>query len=202
MQSQKVFLAIDNVAEINMDEAKRNLQAGYSRGSIVLVSSRSLKVLKYLSINETDCLAMPELNRNEATQLFLYHAHPKKVVDEEVLLHCINQSYLKRYDGGYHYHPLALKVLGSQLAGRDPKEWKLQLKEDVLNPHPIFSILRRSFDELEDEDQLLFMDVALFDIDGDYKKWRDYPIWNFFEWLSMVHGTSVATVKRRVMLLI
>jgi hypothetical protein len=61
------------------------------------------------------------------------------------------------------------------MEARDPKEWELQLNEmDVFNQrlereNPVVSILNRSFDKLMDEDQLLFMDVALFYIRDDYK---------------------------------
>jgi hypothetical protein len=89
---------------------------------------------------------------------------------------------------------LALKVLGGQL-GSDPKEWVDKLNElDPYNPynekvHPIFSILGRSFEILKQEDQFMFMDVAIY-----------FPQlqFNVFEWLSMVHGKSLCVIKQKV----
>ena len=183
MKKEKVFLAIDNISDNkSIDEAKKYLQAGYCSGSIVMVTSRALGHLTYLRIDKSACFEMPRLGKDEAMALFLYHAEPRTEVDKKVLNRCIKRCYFSKGNNklrSSHYHPLALKVLGSQLGAEDPKEWKLQLKEvDVFNQrrereNPVFSILRRSFDELKPEDQLLFMDVALFDIGDDYKSWRE-----------------------------
>jgi len=71
---------------------------------------------------------------------------------------------------------------------------------DFLNPfgepqHPVFSILRRSFDVLNPQDQLLFMDVALF---APYIGGCFSLKWNVFEWLGMVHGVSMESVIQQV----
>ena len=81
--------------------------------------------------------------------------------------------------------------MNEQLGGPDTFN-QLQERE-----HPIFSILRRSFDTLKPEDQLLFMDVALF-----YPEEENGVYWscNVFEWLSMVHGVSMDAIMRRVRL--
>jgi hypothetical protein len=60
--------------------------------------------------------------------------------------------------------------------------------------HPIFSILGRSFKSLNEEDQFLFLDVAIFNPNREF--WK-YPI-NLFTWLSKVHGKSIDVIKTRV----
>ena len=72
----------------------------------------------------------------------------------------------------YHYHSLALDILKRELAWiDDSNEWKEQLDtidKDIFNQsnkrnhHPIFSILKTSFNKLDKKDQLLFMDIVLF----------------------------------------
>ena len=47
--------------------------------------------------------------------------------------------------------------------------------------HPVFSILRSSFDSMLEKDQLLFLDVALRFLPSDFKC-------SSSEWLGMVHG--------------
>ncbi|KAG0613627.1 hypothetical protein M758_6G117300 [Ceratodon purpureus] len=223
MQSNKVVLAIDNVSRNSKirEEALKYLRLEYGQGSIVMVTARAVGELEILGILSGSCLAMPELVRDEARALFLYHADPRVEVDEGVVMQCINRCYFGKGDGkgSKHYHPLTLKVLGSQLVGRHPGEWKSQLEEeDVFNQlqeqeNPVFSILRRSFDTLKFEQRMLFMDVALIDIESfsgrDY--WSrithfgfiensDYwSTWyNLFEWLSMVQGISTNEVKKRL----
>ena len=111
----------------------------------------------------------------------------------------------------YHYHPLALEVLGRQLGHINSEPWNVQLDElDAFNQsrerrdqHPVFSILRRSFDAMADEDQLLFMDVAIFCPRlYFYCNLRQGMGGSIFKWLSLVHGESVDVIKRRVRLLL
>ena len=214
MQKQAVFLAIDNVSDNtkSIELAKYLLSAGFDEKSVVIVTARSLDVLKikHLDIDDSDCLEMPELEEEEAKSLFLQHAicdmlpEERNAVDDKIISLCIKRCYFQKHRGGesYHYHPLALKVLGVQLGfdKYDPDRWASQLKEfDTFNPrgeleHPIFSSLRVSFDTLEPSDQLLFLDVAL-----SVPESNEYG-WSVFEWLSMVHGISVSNVMKVVSL--
>ncbi|KAG0613625.1 hypothetical protein M758_6G117100 [Ceratodon purpureus] len=210
MQSKKVVLAIDNVSGNSKicEEALKYLRLEYGQGSIVMVTARALGELENLGIVSGSCLAMPELVRDEARALFLYHADPKDEVDEGVVMQCVNRCHFGKGDGkgSKHYHPLTLKVLGSQLVGRHPGEWTSQLvEEDVFNQlqeqeNPVFSILRRSFDTLKFEQRMLFMDVGVFGFVrfawGDPDEWVTW--YNMFEWLSMVHGISTEELKKRL----
>ena len=213
MQKQAVFLAIDNVTDNikSIEQAKIFLSASFNNGSIVIVTTRSLEVLKlhHLDIDESNCLEMPELQKDEAKSLFMENAicdyETRMEVDDEIIDSCLKRCYFKKGDRkSYHYHPLALKVLGIQLgcSKYDRKKWGIMLEElDLFNlyreeEHPIFSILRKSFDILSSMDRMLFMDVALY--------LPRQEIWDFkmtsFEWLSMVHGTGVHDIMERVRL--
>lgn len=209
---KKVFLAIDNVSDTQqtLDDAKDLLRMGFVKGSIVIVSARSRPQLRNLNLE--DCIPMPELEEGAARSLLLYHAAPSLYlknggkVTEQLMKQCMERCYFGNGDGiNYHYHPLALKVLGGQL-GNDLKEWSEKLNElDPFNQyqeeekdHPIFSILGRSFDILKSEDKFLFMDAAIFFPQRwghGLKLQKDISI---FEWLSMVHGKSPYVIKRRV----
>ena len=204
LHKRRVFLAIDNVYnEKTIEQAKLYLKTRYEPGSIMIVTARSLGLLQNLKIDEKNCIEMPELEEDEAKHLFLYHASPETEVDEEFVLRCVERCYFGKGDGkSYHYHPLALKVLGTQV-GYESEPWNLQFDEmDIFNQlreknHPIFSILRKSFDTLLLEDQLLFMDAALFCPERSFFLREWVPI-NIFDWLSMMHGLSVDVVKKRV----
>lgn len=233
LQSQPIFLAIDNICDTtkSVDQAKMFLEGGFAKGSVIIMTARSLDVLghPYLGIDDDNCLEMPELNEEEAKSLFVKHAifdeKMSSKVDVETICKCLKRCYFDKGDGkSYHYHPLALKVLGMQLgcSEYDKSKWEAMLEEgDTFNlqkegEHPIFSIFRKSYSLLTRDDQMLFMDVVFFlpsrDIDSRFfGNWwekdcvvEDLPFgkrtmkMTSFEWLSMVHSTSVKDIMERV----
>ncbi|KAG0553984.1 hypothetical protein KC19_12G053800 [Ceratodon purpureus] len=200
--TQPMFVALDNVHDDfkALEVAQTYLKASYGSGSIVLVTARSLSVLKKLNLDEGNCLEMPELEENEAETLFLSYADlpSRHEVDEGLLKDCIERCHFLKGDGrSRHYHPLALKVLGQQL-GCNTTKWAAQLRNiDTFNQlkdkrHPVFSILRNSYDSLDRKHQMVFMDLALVVTPG-----YDNPFlgWTRRDMLCVVHEASVEDVK-------
>ncbi|KAG0588935.1 hypothetical protein KC19_2G279700 [Ceratodon purpureus] len=198
-----IFLTLDNMSDqdASIAEVQSYLSARLPSGSIVMVTARSkdwlLRVRPYM--DESKCMQMPELMLEEAKSLFAKScdAEMRSGVDEKLILRCVERCYFQKKDDSKscHYHPLALDVLGRQLSRlTDLNEWVMlldRIDEDIFNQsrennHPIFSILRKSFDGLSPGDQLLFMDVALYlpNKDVNYRK-VEYSV---FEWLGMVHN--------------
>jgi len=231
---RKVLLTIDNVSDVQkiLDDARDLLRMEFPEGSIVIVTARSLAQLVHLNISAQECLGMPNLEEDDARSLFLYHAAPGSYLknaekaNEQLLVECIGRCRFGIGDGiSYHYHPLALKVLGGQF-GNDPEEWVKNLKEvDLFNryqeddeDHPIYSILGISYEKLKREDKFLFMDAAMYTPYQEGYDWYPdlwYPYYgyyapyaqsyqrlynniNVFDWLSIVYGKSVAVIKKRV----
>ncbi|XP_073386640.1 disease resistance protein Roq1 isoform X2 [Physcomitrium patens] len=209
VRRRATFLALDNVSIESLDQAKMYLDADFHKDSMVLVTARSLSILtSHLKINESHCMEMPELEREEATKLFLNHAAPDydsfgdKDHDNDIQ-RCVEEClYSKGENFGSHYHPLALKVLGEQLRSSDPSEWQDVLDEepDKFNllgetTHRVFSVLKRSYNSLREDDQLFFMDVALYT--PEKYIFLEVP-GNIFYWLSMVHNLEVTQVRRRL----
>jgi hypothetical protein len=214
-----VFLALDNVShtQASKGEAKSYLSASLPIGSIVLLTSRTKDTLLYMRpyVEEGNCLEMPELDVQEARSLFCKSSNLELTseVDGELIMRCVRQCHFRKDDGSgsSHYHPLTLDVLGKQLGCIDSREWSVELDKidnDIFNlleesDHPIFSILRRSFDAVSEEDKLLFMDVVLFIPTRFHLAWKKTSIscahkLNVFEWLGMVHGRSTSNVIRGV----
>ncbi|KAG0598142.1 hypothetical protein M758_12G049500 [Ceratodon purpureus] len=200
--TQPIFLALDNVHDDfkTLEVAQTYLKASYGSGSIVLVTARSLSVLKKLNLDEGNCLEMPELEENEAKTLFLSYADlpSRHEVDEGLLNDCIERCHFLKGDGrSRHYHPLALKVLGQQL-GCNTTKWAAQLCNiDTFNQlkdrrHPVFSILRNSYDSLDRRLQMVFMDLALLVTDA-----YDDPHtgWTRRDMLCKVHEAAVEDMK-------
>ena len=200
IEKQAIFLAIDNVTDsIEVIKQAQLLSTRLHKKNIVIVTSRALEVLKgrQLGMNENSLLEMPELEKEEAKALFIGNALPEYIgmsdVDE-IVNRCLEQCYFGKGDGkNYHYHPLALEVLGKQFGGMEynREKWARELeKVDVFNrkrdkEHPLFGILRKSFESLWDVDKMLFMDVALF----LPKLGRGFV--SPYKWLSMIYeGTE------------
>ncbi|KAG0611358.1 hypothetical protein M758_7G135500 [Ceratodon purpureus] len=206
MREQKIFLALDNVWDDfkSIEEAKMYLQAHFHDKSIVMVTSRSLKTLTYLGIDESNCFPMPELGHKDAKKLLLYHAASGKQFsshqDKQDIEECIAFCYFsKDKKGGRHYLPLALKALGVQLGcvGNEPSMWVKTLPKvkdfNYLEEenNPVFSILRSSFDRLQAVDQNVFMDVVLFTP-------RLSPAVGLIHWLSLVYSQDLQEIQSRL----
>ena len=174
-----VFLALDNMSgtDASINEARSYLSAKLPLGSIVMITSRSKTALMKLRsyIDESSCLEMPELMLEEAKCLFMRSIGSELIdeIDEQLMDRCVRQCYFKRSENNstYHYHPLALDVLGRHLGYMDPRNWQAHLdkigestlKQGMEVDHHIFSILRSSFDSLErDDDKMMFIDIGLF----------------------------------------
>ncbi|KAG0627859.1 hypothetical protein M758_2G233500 [Ceratodon purpureus] len=197
-----VFLALDNMSDqdASTSEVQSYLSGRLPTGSIVIVTARSkdwlLLVRPYM--DDSKCMQMPELMLEEAKSLFAQssNVHLRNCVDEKLILRCVKRCYFKKEDdsNSCHYHPLALDVLGRQLSRLDLKEWVIlldRIDEDIFNQsrennHPIFSILRKSFDALSPGNQLLLMDVALY-LPNDDSGFYD-SAHSVFDWLRMVHN--------------
>ncbi|KAG0613023.1 hypothetical protein M758_6G070500 [Ceratodon purpureus] len=154
-----------------------------------------------------NCMEMPELLEvNEArSRLTVDHA-------EDVLRQYLQRCYLcKDDDDGDDY---SLELLGLQLedddddaAAQGSVDTQKQAQEILEHPifsvgrkrfheHPIYSILKKSFEALSEEDQMLFMDAALFrsPYSSHHRSWNI----NTLDWMHMVHGGSVEDIKERV----
>ena len=204
---QAIFLAIDNVTDSIVAVKQAQLPSTrLHKKSIVVVTGRALEVLKgrQVGMNENSLLEMPELEKEEAKALFMENALPEYIgrsnVDE-IVNRCLEWCYLEKGDGkNYHYHPLALEVLGKQFGSMEynREKWARELeKVDVFNcrrekEHLLFGILKKSFESLLDEDKMLFMDVALF----LPKLGRGFV--SPYKWLSMIYEGT----KQRIMELV
>ena len=227
MHKHKVFLAIDNVWDtlVSRDAARTFLQAGFHCDSMVVVTARTKDILVRLDIDDNHCIEMPELDKEEATKLFLHHALPNCSPSLEcpqlaVVEQCVERC---RFDKGgavgtssFQYLPLAIKVLAGQLGGssKEPLDWREGMSKLNFNPsqervHPIFSLLRTSYDSLSVTQQLLFMDVALFCPRPNLRLPRffrygqeDIISGNVFYWLSLLHNKSLSDTKNDVSILL
>jgi hypothetical protein len=214
----KSFLTIDNVWDDShsLEQGKLFLRAPFVEGSWVLITSRFRKTLISLKVHKNACFEMPELDKDDARHMFLYHAaNGKKYENRQdvyAIEECIKSCYFGKGEGrGWHYHPLSLKALGVflQYGGKEPSVWvkDLQkLKESSYSQEPVnplFNILRSNFDRLPKWEQELFMDLAIFsplpsfiqDMTGFY-----FPQFkrDLMEWLCLVYKEEKEVIENWV----
>ena len=206
---QKSFLTIDNVWDdsVSLEQGKLYLRAPFVEGSWVIITSRFKKTLRSLKVDENACFEMPELDKDDARKLFLYHAANGKEIEKRddlvAIEKCVKSCSFRKGEGrGSHYHPLSLKALGVflQYGGKEPSLWTKdleKLKESSYSQepkNPLFNILRINFDRLPKGEQELFMDVALF----SPSSWHNNFKLDLMQWLCLVHNKEKEVIENWV----
>ncbi|CAN0892528.1 Disease resistance protein RUN1, partial [Linum grandiflorum] len=156
----KVFLVLDDVQTPRQLEQLLLKHATiltklFAMGSRVIVTTRNYRVLQYA---KAKMYHVQHLNGKESLDLFKMHAfEPDSIQDD----HMINLS--DRVVSHCTGNPLYLKVLGGTLLHKGEAYWESFLEKlgDIREPE-IHDVLRRSYDELENNDKRLFLDVACF----------------------------------------
>ncbi|PPD77867.1 hypothetical protein GOBAR_DD25204 [Gossypium barbadense] len=105
-----------------------------------------------------------ELNEKSSLQLFSTFAF--KQLNPTANFRDLSNQFVRYAQG----NPLALKVLGSKLYTKSRKEWESEVDRLKEYGQPkISQILKSSFDELDELEKNLFLDIACF-FKGKYKK--------------------------------
>ncbi|CAL1403845.1 unnamed protein product [Linum trigynum] len=153
----KVLAVIDDVGDgmSNIEQLNNLLNGRYcdmfGPGSRLVIVSRNKQVLSNVCHHVYE---VPPLKHNEALRLFCLHAFKLDCPPIEYEWLCRNAI---SYSGG---NPLALIVLGSRLYGRDQTFWDNELNGS--DRAGIQSVLRRSYDGLNQAEKSAFLDIACF----------------------------------------
>ncbi|KAH9288998.1 hypothetical protein KI387_033115, partial [Taxus chinensis] len=157
LRSVCVLIVLDDVDAQDQLDALLPPKDRLAAGSLIIVTTRELGVLTSWGIPSTSIYRMRELNIQQATQLFCWHAflQPEPMAGfEDLVDNLLNTCY------GL---PLSLKVIGGQLYTKSRVYWESQLhKLSRILPQDIRKRLRASYDALEKEEQDMFLDVACF----------------------------------------
>ena len=156
LSNKRILLVLDDVDEWGHIENLLGECDWFAFGSKIIVTTRDKHLLaahgKSYSTYE-----ITKLDKNEALELFSMHAfHRKKPIEDylELAYHFIN------YAKG---HPLAITIIGAALCGKTTEYWKDALdKYERILDKGIRKILQISYEALDENEQIIFLDIACF----------------------------------------
>ncbi|WVZ03030.1 hypothetical protein V8G54_023836 [Vigna mungo] len=146
---------VDEVEQLRMFTGNRDtlLLEYLSGGSIIIVISRDEHILRTYGVD--DIYQVQPLNKDNAMQLFCRNAF--KVTYILSGYEKLARDILSHAQG----HPLAIEVIGSSLFGRNVSQWESALARLEENTSKnIMDVLRISFDQLDERDKEIFLDIA------------------------------------------
>ncbi|CAJ2634065.1 unnamed protein product [Trifolium pratense] len=155
----KSLVILDNVDQVEQLDKLAMKREWLGTGSRLVVISRDCHILREHGVDEVYQVEL--LDRSNALQLFCRKAFKSNDI---VSGYTDLTNDVLKYARGL---PLAIKVLGSFLYGRDVSEWRSALERLRENPMAgITDVLRISFDGLLETEKGIFLDIACF---FDYK---------------------------------
>lgn len=179
VSKNKVLFVLDDVSEKSQIENILGEREWLKEGSKVLITTNSKSVVKGM-VNET--YLVPGLSDNDALKYFERHAFS---VSCEPSFMKLAREFVE-YSRG---NPLALKVLGSELLGKQKSYWESKLGTLAKSPisNTIQDVLRIPYDDLSLHHKNLFLDVACF-----FRFEDEYHVRSFLD--SSVHE-NVSEIK-------
>uniref|UniRef100_A0A6N2KQF3 TIR domain-containing protein n=1 Tax=Salix viminalis TaxID=40686 RepID=A0A6N2KQF3_SALVM len=163
LHRKNVLVVFDDVDKREQLEALMGERCWFGDGSKIIVVTKNKHLLTEVGVD--GMYHAKELGRDQSRQLFSLHAfrETRPAKDYEWL----SEKVVDYCEG----LPLALKILGSHLVGRDKAEWEIEIVEWQNIPHnDIQAKLRVSFDALDVDSSDIFLDIACFFVGQD----KDY----------------------------
>ncbi|XP_042961720.1 disease resistance protein Roq1-like isoform X2 [Carya illinoinensis] len=152
---KKVLLILDGVDDLSQLEKLAGAHDWFGNGSRIIITTRDQHLLTTHGVDST--YEMMGLNQNDAFQLFCWHAFKREIPDDGF------GEFVERIVNYAGRLPLALTVLGSDLCGRDERQWVSAMDEYRQIPHKdIQKVLQTSYDRLSENEKNVFLDIACF----------------------------------------
>jgi hypothetical protein len=149
LRHKKVLLILDDVDDLKQLKVLAGGLDWFGPNSRVIVTTRDKNLLTRHGIERI--YEVKGLNCGESLELFKWMAFKTKKVDS-IDDDIVNRAII--YASGL---PLAIDVIGSNLSGKPIAEWKSMLDQyKRIPPQDIQSILKVSFDGLEEEPKDVF----------------------------------------------
>ncbi|XP_056848326.1 disease resistance protein TAO1-like isoform X2 [Raphanus sativus] len=156
LKDKSLLVILDDVDRPVQVEAVAKENSWFGQGSMIIVITQDLKVLKSCGIDHIHKVNLP--SNEEALQIFCMHAFGQRdPKDGFIELACEVVSLVENL-------PLGLRVMGSYFRGMSEQDWTEalpRLRTHIDRDGEISSILI-SYDSLCDEDKLLVLHIACF----------------------------------------
>ncbi|MBA0870902.1 hypothetical protein Goshw_018516, partial [Gossypium schwendimanii] len=152
LSNKRVLVVLDDVND--SDQIDCFGVKHFGDGSKIIVTSRDRQVLKNGGVDKIHEVKM--LNKNDSLQLFSTFAF--KLLNPAADFRDLSNKFVEYARGS----PLALRVLGSKLYKKSRKEWESEVdKLKEFDQPKISQILRSSFDDLDEVEKNIFLDIAI-----------------------------------------
>ncbi|XP_062084171.1 disease resistance protein RPV1-like [Humulus lupulus] len=156
LRRKKVLIVLDDVNDSeHLELLVGDHEQWFGLGSRIIVTTRDIQVLRKVA---DEVYEVKELDFHEALQLFQLNAFKNSSPP--------STDYIDLSERVVDYAkgvPLALKVLGSYLHSRSQREWESALNKLKKMPNmKIHSVLRISYDGLDDKEKDIFLDIVCF----------------------------------------
>ncbi|KAD7477510.1 hypothetical protein E3N88_00646 [Mikania micrantha] len=151
--SKKVLIVLDDIDDVRQLEFLAESDNWFGAGSRIIITTRNEHILSYANSKYKP----PLLRMDQAVELFSRHAF-RKNSPPEGYKELSNRAIC--YTGRL---PLALKILGSFFRGREARVWESALDRLAKLPNrEVFDTLKLSFDDLNEFEQKIILDIACF----------------------------------------
>ncbi|XP_054816988.1 disease resistance protein RPV1-like [Prosopis cineraria] len=157
LSNLKSLVVVDNINSLSQLENLVGRLAWFGQGSRIIITTRYEHILYHHTHQVSKVYRVELLKDHEALQLLCLKAFncDYPLNDFRELTHGVLQ-YAKAL-------PLAIKVFGSHLIGKQESEWRTELERLKEIPNrDVMKFLQRSYDELDELKKEIFLDIACF----------------------------------------
>ncbi|XP_021747215.1 disease resistance protein TAO1-like [Chenopodium quinoa] len=165
VNENRVLVVLDDVSEAGQLEKLGIVREWFEDGSRIIVTSRNLNALHDFARNDHELYEAEKLDPGESLELFSIHALGRMDPTQE--LRDVSERIVS-LTGGL---PLALEVFGSSLVKKTKKEWEDALmKLKTFRPSNLQQVLKFSYDGLDDQEKIVFLDLSCLLIQMNLKR--------------------------------
>ncbi|KAL8119216.1 hypothetical protein AgCh_016653 [Apium graveolens] len=155
LNSKSVLIVLDDVSCIEQLKALAGSPSWFGLGSLIIVTGKDKQLLSAHGVKEIFEIEL--LNQAESLELFCLYAFKERQPKEEFI--DLSYGVVNYVDG----HPLALKVLGCFLFGKNVHIWTSEVnKLKSYNTFEIQQVLKLSYEGLDSNQKDIFLDIACF----------------------------------------